>query len=149
MANLKDFFKPEHNAIYKQLIEDNPKIDPSFLVNLVIADRHGQVAEKVEVELKNTVYNEGLFNALINIYSKYSNNYTLYGKKSEGEAVVQLTVKDPSKVLELAKENYVEYIREATHLSDGSYFHVNDLEKDYTNLEKLEGKIDKFLAKGK
>lgn len=149
MANLKDYFNPEHDMLYKKLIEENPKIDPSFLVNLIIADCRGQVAEKIEVKLKDTEDKQGLFNALTAMYKDYSNNYTIYGKKSKEEAVVQLTVKNPSKVLELAKKDYVEIITEATHLSSGFYFHVSELDNNIANLSKLEGNIDKFLAKSK
>jgi len=86
---------------------------------------------------------------LMEIYAEYSNQYMIYGKKigSTIEKVVQLTVKDSSKLFELANKDYIEKVSEATNLPEGTYFHVNEVLSGFTKLKQMEKQIDNILSK--
>jgi len=149
MVNLKDILDPETNPAYKDLVKENPKIEHSMFVSLIIADHYNQVMQGIEVKLKDIKDKRKLFRTLEDIQLKYSNQYAIYGKRvkeDETESVIQLTVKSPSKVLELAKESYVIQVREATSLPKGAYFHISEIPTGYSKFNSLEQEIDKLVS---
>ena len=134
MVPLEDIFDPKYNQALKQLIEEHPDIKHSLLEEAAIANRANRVIENVEVKLTDISDKSRLLKILQEIQSEYSNEYAIYGKrinhKGATELVVQLTVKEPSKLLGLAKKDYVDCIRKANPLPERTYLHMNDIPKE-------------------
>ena len=143
MVNLENVFDIEFNSALKELTDKYPIIESSLIEEAAIADYQGDALPKVELILSEDAVSDksGLLTFIQQIKSEYSNHYVIYGKRATSndkiETVVQLTLKKPSKLLDLAGEPYIAHIKKEDALSEGSYFHMNSVSKD--------GGLDKFV----
>lgn len=157
MTTLDQYFKTESDGLYRALIAENQKVDPALIKEAVIAHDRNQVLQDIEVRLVDHSGYSRLLYILKKIQEKYSNQYVIYGIREEPKSkaqkadgvtyvqvdgdskgeyrgtiveiqhIVQLTLKNPAKLFDLAKESYVSSIKPKSKLKKS--VHLNDLKE--------------------
>lgn len=156
MDTIDKYFHPETDPLFNELVVGNPNIEPALIEDVILASKGNRVLENVEVRVIWVDYFQ-LLEKIMQIQSKYSNLYTIYGRRiksgDEIEDIVQLTIKKLHRLFELAEEENLAYqwvdkiqykvVKARTMLSP--YIHANELsgENGLENLKEFLRKIRK------
>tara|TARA_Y100000310_G_scaffold302368_1_gene339620 strand:- start:1387 stop:2529 length:1143 start_codon:yes stop_codon:yes gene_type:complete len=150
-VTLDDLFNPQYNDALRILKKKHPKIKSDLFGEAYIALREHKPIS-VEIKLKDPD-KDNLSRILPKIYEKYGSLKGVYGKRNipDGtpQAVVQLTLEDPNKVLELVEDG--ELIKDEDVLDKVGHLdksvNIRKISKRPYEFAKFDERIDKYLSK--